>query len=391
MELKIDKSAWVSVTLGEVAFEVSDRIDAPAESEYDRFVGLEHFVSGEVKIQKWESTRSLVSAAKAFRKGDVLFARRNAYLRRASMVDFDGCCSGDAYVFRENNEVIVPGLLPFIVNSNSLWDFANSNAAGTMSKRVKWKDLANYKFLLPPKDQQAEIAELLWAQDDMQRCTAELRQRIEVYHASKTHSYLDGKRGKFSSDKCKMYKLEEVAGYRRGSFPQPYGNSEWYDSENGMPFVQVYDISDEMKLKDKTKQKISELAQPKSVHVPSGSLIISIQGSIGRVAVTHYDCFIDRTILVFTSFKLPLDIAFFSHALKYLFERKKKTAPGATIKTITKAALSEFKIAIPDLRMQEQMSGELLQIENSIAAANLKDRAAKDVRSATLNAFFGHV
>ena len=55
MELKIDKSAWVPVTLGEVAFEVSDRIDAPAESEYDRFVGLEHFVSGELKIKQWES------------------------------------------------------------------------------------------------------------------------------------------------------------------------------------------------------------------------------------------------------------------------------------------------------------------------------------------------
>ena len=68
-------------------------------------------------------------------------------------------------MLRENNEVIVAGLLPFIVNSNLTVDFANSNAAGTMSKRVKWKDSANYEFLLPPKDQQAEIAELLWAFD----------------------------------------------------------------------------------------------------------------------------------------------------------------------------------------------------------------------------------
>ena len=199
MELKIDKSAWVSVTLGEVAFEVSDRIDAPAESEYDRFVGLEHFVSGEVKIQEWESTRSLVSAAKAFRKGDVLFARRNAYLRRASMVDFDGCCSGDAYVLRENNEVIVPGLLPFIVNSNSLWDFANSNAAGTMSKRVKWKDLANYEFLLPPKDQQAEIAELLWAIDEREQALQVLDNvffKLKSAHVKVAFNKSQGKRVK---------------------------------------------------------------------------------------------------------------------------------------------------------------------------------------------------
>ena len=53
------------------------------------------------------------------------------------------------------------------MNSNSLWDYANSNAAGTMSKRVKWRDLAEYEFLLPPKDQQAQLAKLLWAMDEV--------------------------------------------------------------------------------------------------------------------------------------------------------------------------------------------------------------------------------
>src|SRR5690606_26980991 len=105
------------------------------------------------------------SSAKAFKAGDVLFARRNAYLKRASLVEFDGCCSGDAFVLRENHDKIVPGFLSFIVNSEKLWTYANSNAEGTMSKRVKWRDLANYEFLLPPKDQQAELAELLWAMD----------------------------------------------------------------------------------------------------------------------------------------------------------------------------------------------------------------------------------
>src|SRR5690606_14432225 len=57
--------------------------------------------------------------------------------------------------------------LAFLMNSNALWDFANSNAAGTMSKRVKWRDLAEYEFLLPPKEQQAQLAKLLWAMDEV--------------------------------------------------------------------------------------------------------------------------------------------------------------------------------------------------------------------------------
>jgi len=163
--LNIDKTDWKIVSLGDLATEVSERVENPSKSRYERFVGLGNFVSGDIKIKSWESTNSLASSAKAFKAGDILFARRNAYLRRASMVDFEGCCSGDAFVLRENLDKVIPGFLPFVMNSTSLWNYANANAAGTMSKRVKWRDLANYEFLLPPKDQQAELAELLWATD----------------------------------------------------------------------------------------------------------------------------------------------------------------------------------------------------------------------------------
>lgn len=31
-------------------------------------------------------------------------------------------------------------------------------------------------------------------------------------------------------------KLSNCAGFRRGSFPQPYGNKDWYDGEGAMPY-----------------------------------------------------------------------------------------------------------------------------------------------------------
>ncbi|MGV0940016.1 hypothetical protein [Empedobacter sp. ULE_I140] len=62
--------------------------------------------------------------------------------------------------------------------------------------------------------------------------------------------------------------LDDIASFRRGSFPQPYGNSEWYDGEESMPFVQVNDVGFNMKLVEKTKNRISKKAQPKSIFVP---------------------------------------------------------------------------------------------------------------------------
>jgi len=179
-KLNIDKSSWVLTQLGDLAEEISKREDNPSSSDFDRFVGLEHFVSGELKIKDWKPTDDLVSAAKVFKSGDILFARRNAYLKRASMVEFNGVCSGDAFVLRENHEMVVPGFLAFVVNSTALWEYANSNAAGTMSKRVKWRDLAEYQFLLPPKDQQAKIAELLWAMDDVVEKEKEVLEKLLI-------------------------------------------------------------------------------------------------------------------------------------------------------------------------------------------------------------------
>jgi restriction endonuclease S subunit len=145
--------------IDKIAIEISDRIENPSESEFERFVGLEEFESGHFKIRKWNSTENFVSAMKLFKTGDILFARRNVYLKRASQVEFEGVCSGDAIVLRQK-EGIEKNLLTYILNTDSFWKYAIANAAGTMSKRVKWRDLAQYSFLLPPPDEQAQIVEL---------------------------------------------------------------------------------------------------------------------------------------------------------------------------------------------------------------------------------------
>lgn len=49
--------------------------------------------------------------------------------------------------------------------------------------------------------------------------------------------------------------LGEIAQYRRGSFPQPYGETKWYDGENSMPFVQIADVANNMCLVSDTKKK----------------------------------------------------------------------------------------------------------------------------------------
>ena len=183
-------------------------------------------------------------------------------------------------------------------------------------------------------------------------------------------------------------KLGEYAKYRRGSFPQPYGKKEWYGGEDSMPFVQVIDVTDNLTLVNDTKQKISKQAQPKSVLAPKGTVIVTLQGSIGRVAITHYDTYVDRTLLIFESYNFPTHVGFWAYTIQNKFEIERKKAPGGTIKTITKEALSSFEIALPSLPEQTTIGSFFQDIDQLISLQQRKLEVLKEQKKTYLKLLF---
>ena len=151
--------------LSDIVVEINERENDPANSKYERFVGLEHYVTGDVIIRNYGSTEMLGSAMKVFRAGDVLVARRNVYLKRASMVDFDGLTSGDSIVLRAKTSLL-GRVLPFVLNTDEFWDYADKYSDGTMSKRLSPKVLMQYEFDLPDEDELEHFVEVLWAAND---------------------------------------------------------------------------------------------------------------------------------------------------------------------------------------------------------------------------------
>lgn len=162
-------------------------------------------------------------------------------------------------------------------------------------------------------------------------------------------------------------KLKETAKYRRGSFPQPYGNKEWYDGEGSMPFVQVAELQeDSFNLVPITKRLISKIAQPLSVFVPAGTVLVTLQGSIGKVAITDYDSYVDRTIAIFQDYKIAVDKTFFAYQLKIRFEIERLKARGTTIKTITKEEFANFIINCPPLSEQQSIVATLDSLKSKV-------------------------
>lgn len=162
-------------------------------------VGLEHLVPGEYELKAWDSDIEH-TFSKKFEKGQVLLGRRRVYLRKAVVAPCDGICSGDITVI-ESTGGILPELLPFVIQNDRFFDYAMQGSAGSLSPRVKWEYLKNYKFFLPPHAEQRLLADKLWAAYRLKEsykkllaATSEMvkSQFIEMFdHAEKTKPLSD--------------------------------------------------------------------------------------------------------------------------------------------------------------------------------------------------------
>lgn len=150
------------VKLGEVAIEHKETCKGNKDGY--PIVGLEHLVPEEINLTAW-SEGGDNTFTKIFRKGNVLFGRRRAYLKKAAVAPFDGICSGDITIIEAIPDKILPELLPFIIQNDALFNFAVGKSAGSLSPRVKWEHLKTYEFKLPDMAKQKELAEVLWAMD----------------------------------------------------------------------------------------------------------------------------------------------------------------------------------------------------------------------------------
>lgn len=191
LEIQLDKSTWTPVKFGDVVKEPKENCKDPLAEGIEHVVGLEHITSGDIHLRNSASIEESTTFTKKFAKGDVLFGRRRAYLKKAAQADFDGICSGDITVFRAKPNLL-PELLPFIVNNEKFFDYAVKHSAGGLSPRVKFKDLAEYEFLLPPKAEQARLAKLLWAMDEVIERDIKLHESLESTLNSNIESEIHG-------------------------------------------------------------------------------------------------------------------------------------------------------------------------------------------------------
>ena len=320
----------------------------PSNCGIDVFVGLEHYDIAELVIKRFGSTKMLTTATKKFEAGDVLIARRNVYLQRASVARFSGLTSGDSIVLRVKKNLssektdydAMCQLLPFILNSINFWDYANTNADGTMSKRLSPAILQEYEFDLPSIEEQKVLAEKLWAAYEVKQsylkmiaATEEMVKSQFVEMFGDTH---------LKSESCRQWKeVVEII------------NGKDYKSikveEGGYP---VYGTGGEM-------------ARASDYLSPANSILLGRKGTIDKPLLvkekywnvdTAFGAVPDENVLNY--------IYFYWHCKTIDFNVLNK---GTTLPSTTKVDLLNLWVKIPGMEEQNRFASIVEQADKSIS------------------------
>ena len=397
-KLSIDKSKWQAIKLGDVVAEPKELVKNIKDEGIEHVVGLEHIDSECVYLRRSASIKESTIFTKKFSVNDVLFGRRRAYLKKAAQSKFSGICSGDITVMRAK-EGLLPELLPFIVQNEKFFDYAVKHSAGGLSPRVKFKDLANYEFLLPPKEQQAKLAELLWAMDEViEKELVVLRKSIKLLKGFVE----DVIHGKYLNDNgfqktkiglipfgWKLVKMEKIVLVKDGTHLTPkYTNK-------GIPFLRVTDIQssniDFEKIKFISKEEHSQLI--KRCNPQKGDILYSKNGTIGVSKIVDWDwefsIFVSLALLRIKS-KKNLNIDYLKllldsiHIKKEIYRRSKQG-------TITNLHLEEirlFRVPLPPLCKQKEIADSVANINNSIYSIKNKLEISKSLQKSLINEVF---
>ena len=380
---------WEEKKLGNVTSIVMGQ--SPDSTSYNsNGIGL-YLIQGNADIKKrktlprvWTDTPT-----KECKVGDIIMTVRAPVGAVAKSIH-NACIGRGVCAIRNNQHSVSNYIYQFLLSFEKKWVKFEQGSTFTA---VNTKDVKSLKLILPPVQEQTKIAAFLTAVDNKIEQLSKKQELLGEYKKGLMQKIFS-QAIRFKADDGGDYpdweelKLGEVARFRRGSFPQPYGNPEWYDDEDGKPFVQVYDVAGNMRLKSTTKRKISVLAQSSSVFVPKGNVVLTIQGSIGRIALTQYDAYVDRTLLIFTGYIKEVNKQFFIYVIYLLFEIEKIKAPGGTIKTITKEALTSFKLDLPCFDEQTKIANFLSSIDNKIEQVGKQLDESKQFKKALLQQMF---
>ena len=324
----------VKVKLGDIANEAKS--SNKGDKTGIRIVGLEHLTPSNVTLSSW-SNDTENSFTKEFSKGDVLFGRRRAYLKKAVVAPFDGICSGDITVIRAIKDKVDPDLLPFIIQNDFLFDFAVKKSAGSLSPRVKWTYLKEFTIELPSMEEQSKLAETLWSIEETKKVYKDLINK--------------------TNDLMKSQFIEMFAGVEKGMLSdmatiimgQSPDGKTYNDTGDGMAFYQGKTEFGDLYIGEATTWTTA----PSRIAI-ANDVLMSVRAPVGSTNIATEECCIGRGLASIRPIEGKTTTMFILYAMRIIEESISNMGVGSTFKAINKEQVYKLPIPLASIELQNQ-------------------------------------
>ena len=298
--------------------------------------------------------------ATLFKKGDILISNIRPYFKKIYLAKKHGCCSNDVLCIRPNSN-IPSSYLYYLLSQDSFFDYVMTGAKGTKMPRGDKGHIMNWPVYQSTLSQQQNIAEILTPLDDKiavnSRICANLEAQAQALFKSwfvdftpfKDQPFVDSELGPIPQG-WKVGTLGDIANIIMGQSP---AGSSYNERGNGVIF---YQGRTEFGFRFPNVRLYTTM--PKRYAEPM-SILLSVRAPVGDINVAIEKCCIGRGLASISS-KRGLH-SFLLYLVKSLKNRLEVfNGEGTVFGSINKNTLTQFKIIIPPIEMQEKFN-EIIQ------------------------------
>ena len=347
----------------EIAYNINQK-KMPEPGDEEMYIGLEHLDNGSLKVKRWGSDVPITGEKLVMKKGDILFGRRNTYLRRAAIAPHDGIFSAHGMIFRPNTAVMDEDYFPFFISSDYFMNAAIRISVGSLSPTVNWKTLKELEFDIPDLESQRKSAELLTAANRLKEAYEILLEETDQLVKSQFIEMF----GTYQNTPYEVKTLEELCEpIKDGTHQTPTYTD---DKENGFVFLSSKDVTSRYVDWDHPMYIPLDLHEQlyKRIAPRKGDILLAKNGTTGIAAIVDRDIVFD--IYVSLALLRPhenLNVKYLWQAInmpqtKAQFDSRLK---GIGVPNLHLGEIKKAQIVVPPLELQNQYAEILEQSDKS--------------------------
>ncbi|TDS11719.1 restriction endonuclease subunit S [Sphingobacterium paludis] len=391
--LNIDKSNWKKVSLSDVIYKTENNDKLNAKNLFKKFIKAEHLDAESLNIKNFgdqDNDELPPTFYKIFKSGQILYPTRNPHLRRAALAHFNGICGEKTLTLSVNEDVGDYRFIAFLFHSNSFYTHTTNCIVGSTNPHVRWRDVASYELLLPPKEQQAELADLLWAMDEVIEKDLSLMEKYKAYYF-KSINELTSRRNQYCNKEYVLSSLGETYNGLNGKTKGDFGEGERY-----INYLNVYK---NFEIDENEYDLVKISGSEKQNQVRFGDIIFTgsseTPDEVGITAVVLKDLknyYLNSFCFGFRLFDFKkLDPRY----AKFLFRNSEirhflnLRAQGSTRFNLSKTDLkNKLTLFLPDIDKQTEIFNHLNDLESNISLLRSKLTSSKTLQKTLINQIF---